>query len=203
MNEKPYHHENLREKLIEAGICLINEQGYEQLSLRKIAAACGVSHTAPYRHFSDKAGLLIAMQQYVEQRFAQILQESIARHQSAPNPMIEFGKAYVLFFADHPQYYAFFTHQDNIRIDLSESKVSAESNYTPFQLFKAEADKHLAQHNIPKDQYIAAITSMWATVHGLAGLATMSGVHYDEDWGRLTEKILKGAETHEEKISPA
>lgn len=199
MNEKSYHHENLREKLIEAGISLINEQGDEQLSLRKIAAACGVSHAAPYRHFKDKGELLSAMQKYVEERFSQILQGAILRGQNMPDPMVEFGKAYVIFFAEHPQYYAFFTHQDSINIHLSESKMTADSNYTPFNLFKAEAQKHLSQLNFPQSQFVTIIASMWASVHGLAGLATMKGVHYDGDWGQLTEKVLKGAHVIDEE----
>ncbi len=42
-----YHHGNLRQALIEAGIRIINEKGEDDLSLRKVAAACGVSHAAP------------------------------------------------------------------------------------------------------------------------------------------------------------
>ena len=49
-----YHHGNLRQALIDAGIKIINENGEEALSLRKAAAACDVSHAAPYAHFKDK-----------------------------------------------------------------------------------------------------------------------------------------------------
>ena len=53
-----YHHGNLREALIDAGIKIINENGEENLSLRKVAAACDVSHAAPYAHFRDKEELI-------------------------------------------------------------------------------------------------------------------------------------------------
>ena len=43
-----YHHGNLRNALIEAGLKIINESGEDSLSLRKVAAACNVSHAAPY-----------------------------------------------------------------------------------------------------------------------------------------------------------
>ena len=49
-----YHHENLRQELIDAGIRIINEVGEENLSLRGVASACNVSHSAPYAHFKDK-----------------------------------------------------------------------------------------------------------------------------------------------------
>ena len=56
-----YHHGNLRQALIEAGIKIINESGEENLSLRKVAALCNVSHAAPYAHFKDKDELLEAI----------------------------------------------------------------------------------------------------------------------------------------------
>ena len=53
-----YHHGNLRQALIDAGIKIINEQGEDALSLRKAAALCEVSHAAPYAHFKDKEELI-------------------------------------------------------------------------------------------------------------------------------------------------
>ena len=44
MEKKPYHHKNLKNDLIEKGIELVNKNGINQLSLRKVAQACGVSH---------------------------------------------------------------------------------------------------------------------------------------------------------------
>lgn len=194
MPQKPYHHHNLRAQLIEAGICLMNEQGYKHLSLRGIAAACGVSHAAPYRHFKDKQQLLKAMQQHVEKEFAQILQDAVRRSEDAgaAHPMLEFGKAYVVFFARHPQYYDFFVRRGGIHIHLCPHTGVAESNYAPFLIFEEQAQKHLAGLQLAGGAYIAALLRLWATVHGLAGMATMPGLHYEGDWGALTEAVLKG-----------
>ena len=54
MKNDSYHHQNLKNEMIEKGIELVNEHGAEQLSLRKVAQACGVSHAAPYSHFPEK-----------------------------------------------------------------------------------------------------------------------------------------------------
>ena len=58
-----YHHGDLRNALIEAGLKIINVSGKDSLSLRKVASACGVSHAAPYAHFSDKESLMEAIKQ--------------------------------------------------------------------------------------------------------------------------------------------
>ena len=41
-----YHHKDLRNALIETGIQLVSTEGVNAFSLRKVAAACGVSHAA-------------------------------------------------------------------------------------------------------------------------------------------------------------
>ena len=46
MQEKPYHHGDLRNCLIENGISLIHAEGIDHLSLRRVAALCGVKRFA-------------------------------------------------------------------------------------------------------------------------------------------------------------
>lgn len=192
MTQQSYHQENLREKLIEAGIKIMNQQGYEALSLRKIAAACQVSHSAPYRHFENKEELLAAMQQYVEQRFLTILQEATVKGKDERCPMIPFGKAYVTFFAEHPEYYSFFTSQEGIYVHFDDDFNQIKSNYQPFLLFKEQAASHFKVLDLPQRQYTPVLMRMWAGVHGLAGIVTLPGTQYEGSWEEMTEKVLKG-----------
>lgn len=59
--DKPYHHGDLRAKLIEVGASILDEEGASALSLREVARRAGVSHAAPYRHFPDHQALLAAI----------------------------------------------------------------------------------------------------------------------------------------------
>ena len=56
-----YHHGNLREALIGNAVKILEEEGIEALSLRRVARASGVSQAAPYSHFSDKRALITAV----------------------------------------------------------------------------------------------------------------------------------------------
>ena len=58
---EPYHRENLRQTLLEAAVTLIGEVGPRAFTLREVARRAGVSHNAPYRHFSSKDDLLVAV----------------------------------------------------------------------------------------------------------------------------------------------
>ena len=56
-----YHHGDLKNALLEASLKLIGEVGPEAFTLREVARALGVNHTAVYRHFEDKRALLAAI----------------------------------------------------------------------------------------------------------------------------------------------
>ena len=77
MSKKPYHHGDLRTAMIEHGIAFIIEHGAGALSLRKVAAACGVSHSAPYSHFANKDVLLAAIESHINEKFITELEASV------------------------------------------------------------------------------------------------------------------------------
>jgi AcrR family transcriptional regulator len=61
MNQRPYHHGNLRTALLAQAEHTVREHGVGQLSLRELAREVGVSHGAPRRHFPDRQALLDAL----------------------------------------------------------------------------------------------------------------------------------------------
>ncbi|WP_163484857.1 helix-turn-helix domain-containing protein, partial [Escherichia coli] len=58
---KAYHHGDLRVAALEAGLKLLETRTADDLGLREIARAVGVSATALYRHFPDKKALMTAL----------------------------------------------------------------------------------------------------------------------------------------------
>src|SRR5512133_3651358 len=61
MESQKYHHGDLKNALIQAGIEILATEGVGSLSLRKVAQKAGVSHSAPYAHFADKQALIAAI----------------------------------------------------------------------------------------------------------------------------------------------
>lgn len=59
--KKPYHKENLRRDLLEAGRAYVKDHGHSSLSIRTLAQQVGVSPGAPYHHFPDRRSLLLAL----------------------------------------------------------------------------------------------------------------------------------------------
>lgn len=190
MENKTYHHGDLKRALIETGIKLINDKGESGFSLRKVAALCGVSNAAPYAHFKNKEELLSAMKEHVTEEFINVLQEAIRAYPCDRDLITQMGKAYVMFFIQNPHYFSFLFSQAKVVVDLS-IEADPEKNYPPFTLFQQTALKVMENSNIPPKQAKNFIIAQWALVHGLASIATMKNVRFQDDWEGETEAIMK------------
>lgn len=175
------HHKDLRNALIEKGIELVNIEGIQAFSLRKVASACGVSHAAPYSHFQNKEELLDAMQQHITDRFSEMLENTIKQCENTSELLKELGIAYISFFIENPTYFIFLYSQSNMKIDLTLA-VPDEENYKPYVMYKNVVKAFLEQANYPKEKQNDVIITIWAFIHGITSLATMDNVHYDNSW---------------------
>ena len=176
-----YHHKDLRNSLIEKGIELVHMEGITSFSLRKTAAACKVSHAAPYAHFQNKEELLEAMQEYITEQFAQTLEVCLHKHAKDPDVMVPMGKAYLSFFLQHPHYFSFLYHQSHIVIDISQ-EADHEHNYRPFELYRTTVLALMDAYDYSKEKQNDVVIAMWSFVHGITALATMNHVKSDINW---------------------
>ena len=179
----PYHREGLKNLLIEKGIEIVNTDGVQSFSLRKAAAACKVSHAAPYSHFHNKEELLNAMQLHITERFSKTLEAAVAENKKPAELLKKLGIAYVSFFIDNPAYFQFLYSSSDIKVDLTLS-IPDEENYKPYILYKNSILSLLKQTKVPKKKQNDILITIWAFIHGLTALATMKNVHYDKNWKR-------------------
>ena len=181
-----YHHGNLRRALIDAGVKIINEEGEDKLSLRKVAAACEVSHAAPYAHFKDKEELLAAIKSDVTERFMGELEKDMEKAESAEQAILLMGKTYVSFFSNNPDYFKFLFASQKLVAHLRMDKEYPD-DYPPFLLLKNTYKKYLSEKNINMDykEQEAGLLKIWASVHGLSAIACMAGVETSIDWNHI------------------
>jgi AcrR family transcriptional regulator len=101
-SDKPYHHGDLRNGLLEAARAILEEQSLGALTLRAVARRAGVSHAAPYRHFPNHEALLVELS---VEGFAE-LKNYISQSAQAGGPederIADIGAAYMRFVATRP-----------------------------------------------------------------------------------------------------
>ena len=76
---------NIRERLIDAGLKELLEHGYEDCSLRRVASSLEVSCASPYRYFKDKSELVHAVVLKMRENWL-LLTKSIAEFTPVTEP---------------------------------------------------------------------------------------------------------------------
>ncbi len=95
-----------RERLILAGIRLINRRGLSEFSLRAVAADCGLSCAAPYRHFKNKNHLIVAILSYINDAWHRIQSAIIENELALRDCLIRITLAYIRFLVENPSFRA-------------------------------------------------------------------------------------------------
>lgn len=99
---KPHHHGNLRAALVAAGIELLEDGGFDALTLRRCARRAGVSHAAPAHHFKGLAGLKAAIAQEGFRRFSEYMLDAAAAGDPSPRGQLKaICRGYLQFGLDH------------------------------------------------------------------------------------------------------
>lgn len=199
--QENYHRDDLKSELIQKGLKLLDEEGYEGFSLRKVAKACNVSHAAPYRHFKNKDELIAAIGFEAMMKFSRCLQEAVDQYPDDPKSQIkEMGYSYIRFFTENPEYFRLFFLSDisqrikdfNKDTNSGRHSMAIENNH-PFKiLYEAvKRYKNLVQSNTNQgmDQD-AMVLYCWGLVHGIAILIARKEFPYPGDQLELAKKVL-------------
>ncbi|MDO5309237.1 MAG: TetR/AcrR family transcriptional regulator [Planctomycetia bacterium] len=105
---------SLRERLILAAIDEVEEVGFDRFSVRRVAASCGASCAAPYKHFRNKREFFEAILDHITEvwlaRQAQVLKRCAAL--PLRDQLVELGVEYIRFMVDNPRYRAILMLKD-------------------------------------------------------------------------------------------
>lgn len=192
MDRESYHHGDLKQELIHNGLLLLNKEGIEGFSLRKVASMCEVSHTAPYKHFKDKDGLIHEIIMEVWKKFHIVLLEVTELYPNEPElQIVEIGKAYVKFMVENPEYLKLmFLSDSSYPIRIKDNQFYGNKN-SSFGVFKDSSERYFKEKNLNKNLYMEKTLTMWSMVHGIAILIIKKSIEYKGDYLVLVERMIK------------
>lgn len=166
--ENKYHHGDLKRTLIHAGEEIIEKKGVAGLSLREVAKAAGVSHTAPYRHFQDKADLLAAIAKVGFEKVTQDASEAALAHEDPKKQFAEAAVQYVLFGVRHPQMaHLLFGGVINMK---KAPKALKKASWAAFELVETIINNGKKTGVFKQMNTMDLAIAGWSGVHGLAQL---------------------------------
>ena len=164
-NPKPYHHGDLRTAVLTAAERILEREGIDALTLRAVARAVGVSHTAPKNHFGDLQGLLSELAAVGYRRYGEVLGRAMDAAGTDPRArMRAMGRAYVGFARTHPRLFLLMFRSE--RLDMTRPALS-ESIESARQALRIAATSVAPASPL---KIAARATASWALVHGFAML---------------------------------
>lgn len=164
-----YHHGDLHNSLLEAADCLLEQTGAAKLSLREVAKHAGVSHTAPYRHFKNRAALLEAIAIAGFRRLKNLLERAEA---SAPEDMVEQlragGLAYLRVAVNNPEHTRLMF--GGMMKEVSEDSALYAAAEDTYNTLYRIIDTGRARGVFGGSDTETVVLAAWSLVHGLAML---------------------------------
>ncbi|MEM7010759.1 MAG: TetR/AcrR family transcriptional regulator [Verrucomicrobiota bacterium] len=184
MSSSSYHHGNLRNAILQAGLKHLEAEGADSLSLRKMTDKIGVSHTAAYRHFQDKPAFLADLAAHGFDQLSANAREAFGAHSDDPKAALcAYGQAYVLFAVEHPNLF---------RVMFGSERLGGgDSAKHAFDLLIEAVERNRASGFIQTEDVRPKVMSCWAMVHGLASLAVDGQLKGVENLSDLIESALQ------------
>lgn len=164
-----YHHGDLRAAMIAAGRELAEAHGDAGVTIAQAARVAGVSATAPYRHFRDRAAFCDAIAASIFEDFERELTavRDAAPHGSA-EAIVALGRTYVRFHVARRNHYDLLWGDLENRGENSEcAKVGPACFAVVIGAIEAYRRTHDLGH-VPSEEIGLPL---WGLVHGLATLA--------------------------------
>lgn len=182
--------QDLRRKILDTARELFVREGYDAVSMRRIAQKIEYSPTAIYLHFKDKESLFAELCSNDFRRLAQTFL-SIAEIKDPVERLRRIGRTYLDFALEYPNHYRlmFMTpHPENHKPDEITKGNPEEDAYAFLKQTVEEALKAGKFRSELKNADLIAQT-MWAGVHGVASLQIAKHQDHWVTWRPITERV--------------
>lgn len=181
--------EQLRAEIIAAAKALLAETGHaDDVSIRAVAEAVGVTTPSIYLHFEDKDALIAAV---VADVFAELDQAMLDAAAGIADPLERlhaFGRAYVQFALTHPEHYRVAVLDPCPTPDVDEILVDSA-----FSHLQETVRDCMAAGIFADGDPLPIALDLWSAVHGIASLLIIKPFLPWGDTDALIDRVLYGA----------
>lgn len=172
----------LRAEILDAARQIFVTEGYDGVSMRRVAEKIEYSPTTIYLYFKDKSDL---MYEICQETFAKLRKSLEAIQQEGGDPLTQLRRglrAYVDFGLKHPQHYIatfIMPHERPDAQSLARQQSPESEGMKAFGFLRAAVQAAVDTRQIQGD--VDTISrGLWATIHGITSLLI---VQADFPWG--------------------
>ncbi len=176
-----------RELLILAGLDDIEKYGVTNMSIRRIASACGLSCAAPYKHFANRDIYLLEIQRYINKKWSAIFVETVSScADDIKSKIIEVSVAHARFLAEH--------HNFRTLIMMSSENLTPEQQKERNQISEMSQeliDRYCREVNMPADVAARKTFVVRALIYGAAVMIGREGPPDEDAYNTLREAVSR------------
>jgi AcrR family transcriptional regulator len=169
-SDAEFHHGDLQNALVRAGLRHVERHGLNSLGLRQLALVTGVSPTAVYRHFADLEHLKASVAKASREALGKMMLDALESASTSKTPkgaidrFLGIGGAYIDFGIKKSNLY-------EIAFICFESPELGPDLPNPWDLLMDSLTEMNELGCLSKSNFKAAPMISWSMVHGFAGLA--------------------------------
>ena len=186
-----YHKKDLKKKILNITYKLVNEKGYQNVSVRMIARELGVSSTAIYRHYESYSDLMHHVIEKGEHLFSNYLLVNYDKKVSLLEQLQIIAKNFITFVLEYPFLYDLMFTSKYTPITSEEDMICEFETQGMAQLL------HIVDSIIHEEQLNTnlktLLTHLWAYILGYSYLVRFH--HFKIDYiliKQAIESILGG-----------
>ncbi len=211
MPKAPMTHEEVeqtRGQILDTALDIIIEEGFNNLSIRKIAARLGVTATTIYNYYANKDELNLMIRVRGFETLHNLLLERSAPFETAEDRLSVMIRAYVEFGLTYSSYYdlMFNLHTpkylDYVGTDMETTAFNEKQTALQcLALFAELISSYIKEEGKVKDQFVLyQVVRFWSDLHGLVTLSNSRLFHevmddvdafIDRRTSGLIEEVMK------------
>ena len=180
-----------RDKILDAARELFVTEGYEGVSMRKVADRIEYSPTAIYVHFADKNELFRELCHQDYARLAEVFQSSVMSTEPLER-LKQIGAIYIDFGMRYPNHYKFMfmTPHPPHEPDEVDREMIGNPEMDAYAFLKWAVQQAIDSGCFPPETRDADLISqtLWASVHGVISLHIAKGDDPWVDWRPLKDR---------------
>lgn len=193
------HKESTDKKIAAVALRLLEQEGAEGVSMRRVAKAVGITPMAIYRHFPDRESLLKAI---TDAEFDKLLAFSQARMVSGPSSvtLVSVLEGYVDYALDRPRVFDYVFSKP--RADARRFPKDFRERRSPtLNLVADVVEAGMKSGEFRKDDIWDVAMSLWAHVHGCVtlyrgGRFALSEKQFRKFYRLSMERLILGLRIH-------
>ena len=177
--------EETRISILEAAYKIVKEEGWQALSMRKIADE--IEYTAPiiYEYFSNKEAILAELTKKGFLYLAKEMEEAKSKHEDPADQLEAMWMAYWNFAFKKKELYQLMF---GIQMNCCTAQKSPEAE-APAKLVTDVIKQLMAGKNVPDNEVCRKYYTFWSVIHGLISINLVNRGESDE----INKLVLKDA----------